>query len=179
VTTAKVEGAIHKEINPKYVVEAVMIQLGLKPSMCGYLWPHYVAMVRRLPLVPCIRCGAASEAEMVCDVEGPAFLINRTRSVNKEVSHAFKSAREYIGSVTHTKESELMIFNGFCEACLMHIEDDLPPALKSVVPEDPDLTKVRDLMGKALRQGHVYEVIKALRRVVDQPVWSTPGERRE
>lgn len=116
---------------------------------------------------------------MVVDIEGPTFLINRTRSVNREVSHAFKAAREYIGSVTHTRESELMIFNGFCEACLMFIEGDLPPALKSVVPEDPDLTKIRELLGKALRQGHSYEVMKALRRVVDQPVRSTPGERRE
>jgi hypothetical protein len=179
-TTVRADEGVRKEINPKYVVEAVIVQLGLKPSQCNYLWPHYVATVQRQSLVPCIRCGCASESDMVVDVEGPTFLINRTRSVNPEVSKAFKDAREYQGAVTYTKESELMIFNGFCEACLMDIEEYLPPALKSIVPEDPDITVVRDLLAKALRQGHAYEVTKALRRVVDPSGWSiAAGERRE
>lgn len=171
-TTVKVD-EVRKDTNPQYVVEAVAIQLGLKPSQCAYLWPHYVAMVRRMPLVPCIRCGAASESDFVCDVEGPTFLINRTRSVNKEVSTAFRIARGYIGSVAHTKESELMIFNGFCEACLSDIEDTLPPVVKLGVPENESIKVVRTLVAKALRQGYVSEAIRALRALVDPPDRST------
>jgi len=165
---------VPKETNPRYVVEAVAIVLGLKPSMCRYVWPHYVAMVRNSPLVPCIRCGAASDAEMVVDVEGPMFLINRTRTVNKEVSMAFKSAKAFVGSATHTRESELMIFNGFCESCLSEVEDQLPPIFRAFVPEDPDITVVRDLVAKALRQGRAYEIAKSLRRVVDRGPRSMP-----
>jgi len=167
-TTVRVDGA-RKAVNPRYVVEAVAVQLGLKPSQCAYLWPHYVAMVRRLPLVPCIRCGAASESDFVCDIEGPHFLINRTRSVNREVATAFRIAQDHIGSVAYTKESELMIFNGFCEACLSEIEDKLPPIMKLGVPEDESIKTVRTLVAKALRQGHVSEMIRALRKLVDPP----------
>lgn len=170
-TTTRVDGT--DKPNPRYVVEAVAVQLGLKPSICGHLWYHYVAMVRRLPLVPCISCGAASEADMVVDVEGPTFLINRTRSVNREVSEAFKAARDYVGSVPHTKESELMIFNGFCEACLMNLEESLPFAMRLGVPESEEVKTLRSLVAKAMRQGHVNETIRALRRVVDRPTGST------
>lgn len=159
--------------NPKYVLEAVAIQLGLKPSMCQYLWLHYVATVRDLPLVPCIQCGAASEKDLVVDIDGPVFLINRTRTIHKEVSVAYKQAREYLGAVAYTRESGLMLFNGFCEACLMMIEDELPPALKLAVPESPDIHVLRDLVAKVLRQDHTYDAIKALRRVVDPSDWST------
>jgi hypothetical protein len=171
--TAATVSPSQRELTPKYVIEAVAIQLGLKPSMCSYLWPHYVAMVRRLPLVPCIQCGAASDAENVLDVEGPTFLINRTRAVNREVSAAYKTARESLGSVRYEKESGLLILNGFCEACLLHIEDELPPALKLAVPQSPTTSRLHYLVLKILRQGNVDEAIRALRPLVDLPTGST------
>jgi len=171
-TTTRVSEVV-KDANPKYIIEAVAVQLGLKPSMCTHLWPHYVAMVRRLALVPCIQCGAASEADMVCDIEGPTFLINRTRAIHKEVSYAFKAARDYLGPVAYTKESELMIFNGFCESCLGLIEDQLPSGLKLSIPTSPDMKTFRNLVAKILRQGLMDEAIGALRRLVVQPTGTT------
>lgn len=170
-TTTRADGV--QPENPKFILEAAAIQIGLKPSICQHLWPHYVAMVRKMPLVPCICCGHLSDAESVWDIEGPVWLINRTRSLNKGVSFAFKRAKEMTGSAYHTKESELWIYNGFCESCLDEVGHDIPHALKLAMPEDPDFTTLRNLVAKALRQGQAYEAARALRRVVDQPLGST------
>jgi hypothetical protein len=161
------------------VLKASAVALGFNPKDTRYL-NRYIAdtLNEHVKHCTCIRCGRVGLKRRSVSVTDPVQMLRDLSELNGKIRPVFGILKK-LGRIDRPTDKDVVLYNGFCSACVGSMDENMPNAFRFDPPGENDFEILKCLVAECVRLGATQEAIFDLERIVKDhtvPNWEEEEE---